>query len=146
MAIRLLYTSPTPVSVTFEVRSPRIIHLYSMYLVPSRPIPTQRRIFLCENIESCRLEGYIVCGHNVPMHSQVESVVKFTIEITQRYIGFRYCLEHHFSLRSAMLDQQYLAEPSFAHNLYDIELIHKLNLYSEKIESEREISIKTLTD
>lgn len=93
-----------------------------------RGLPTQRCIFLCENIESRRLEGHIVCGHNVPMHSQVESIVKLTIEVTQRHVGLRHRLEHHFSLRSAMLDQQYFAEPSFAHNLYDIELIHKLYL------------------
>lgn len=91
---------------------------------------TQWCILLGEDVEASRLKGHVVRGHNVPMDAQVESVVKLAIEIAQGDIRFGNCLEHHFSLRSAMFHQQYFAKPALAHNLNDIEFIHQLDLLS----------------
>lgn len=38
-------------------------------------------------------------------------------------------LEHHFGLGASMLGQQDFAEPSFAHDLQDIELVDQVHLF-----------------
>lgn len=62
------------------------------------------------------------------MYAQMESIVKFAIEIAQRDIWLGHRLQYHFGLRSAMFHQQYLSEPAFTNNLDDVKLIHKLYL------------------
>lgn len=47
-------------------------------------------------------------------------------------VSLRQRLQHHLGLRAAVLGQQDLAEPSFADDLQDVELVDQVHLFHKR--------------
>lgn len=54
-------------------------------------------------------------------------------EIREAGVSLRQRLQHHLGLRAAVLGQQDLAEPSFADDLQDVELVDQVHLFQETV-------------
>lgn len=89
---------------------------------------TEWRVFLAEDVKARRFKGYVIGRDDVPVRRQVQPVVELTKEIRQACVCFGQSFQHHFRLSAAMIGQQYLAEPTLADDLKNVELIAEVHL------------------
>jgi hypothetical protein len=88
--------------------------------------------YLCKYIEAWGLEGDVDTRNYITVHAEVNAVVEFSVKVTGGVEHFGQRLEHDLGARDAVLGEQDLGEPPFAHHLQDVVILGQGHLPNRK--------------